>query len=532
MLLKTSPGSSYHPLRAPYCFSLFFCSSFLPFFILFSVSSRTNSISEMFLGIDLGTSGIKVVLTSPSGEILASESRQLSVSRPRPLWNEQDPEDWWKALDSSVLALKAKHDMKKVKGVGLSGQMHGSVLLDKSGHVIRPCILWCDGRCAAECKEIERNVPTSRTITGNIIMPGFTAGKLLWVKKNEPENFEKVDMVLLPKDYLRFCMSGVYASEMSDSSGTMWMDVKKRDWSDEILRATFLSRKNMPKLFEGSEVTANISEKIASRWGMNQVPIVGGGGDNEAGAVGCGLFNPGQAMLSLGTSGVYFMVSDGFYSNTEEAVHSFCHALPKRWHLMSVMLSCAVCLDWASKLTGCTSVSQFVDEASKARDFDKRPVFFLPYLEGERTPHNNPDAKGVFFGLTSDHKRPELARSVLEGVSFALAQGMDAVHKCCGMPSSISLIGGGTKSPFWRQMLADVSGLPLNYCVGSEVGPSLGACRLAQLGVEKQPIEQVVTPLKVQQVHQPDMARHEAYQKRRKVFEDLYKALKPVYGKL
>ena len=274
------------------------------------------------------------------------------------------------------------------------------------------------------------------------MMPGFTAPKLLWVQRHEPEIFRQVDKVLLPKDYLRLRMTGDFASDMSDAAGTMWMDVAKRDWSDEMLAACHLSRDNMPALYEGCDITGHLLPAVASAWNMPAVPVVAGGGDNAAGAVGVGMADAGQAMLSIGTSGVYFAVSEGFLSKPESAVHSFCHALPGRWHLMSVMLSAASCLDWAARLTGLTTVPALISAAESA-DNQADPIWFLPYLSGERTPHNNPQAKGVFFGLTHQHGPAELARAVLEGVGYALADGMDVVHACGVTPKSITLIGGG-----------------------------------------------------------------------------------------
>ncbi|KAH9582183.1 Carbohydrate kinase [Trypanosoma melophagium] len=482
----------------------------------------------MYVGIDLGTSGVKVALVATDGSVIDTATSPLTVSRPKPLWNEQDPTDWWKATNKAMNILKRKHDMKKVLAVGLSGQMHGATLLDKDGNVLRPCILWCDGRCAKQCRELEKVVPHSRKTTGNLMMPGFTAGKLLWVKEKEPDVFKKVDKVLLPKDYLRYLMTGDFASEMSDSSGTMWMDTAKRDWCDDLLHACGLSRRNMPKLYEGTAITGHLKPCIAQGWGMNEVPVVGGGGDNAAGAVGVGLYKPGQAMLSLGTSGVYFIVSDKFRYNVDEAVHSFCHAIPNSWHLMSVILSAASCLDWAARMTGCGSVKEFVTEAERADGFDEAPVWFLPYLAGERTPHNNPNAKGVFFGLTVRHGRPAVARAVLEGVSFALAAGIDAVGRCGLQPSSITLIGGGSRSRFWRQMLADVTGRPMDYCTGAEVGPALGAARLAQVASEQRPLEELLPRLPLVHTHQPNAQQHKIYQQRRKVFEELYKHLEPL----
>ena len=294
------------------------------------------------------------------------------------------------------------------------------------------------------------------------------------MQRHEPEIFNQIDKVLLPKDYLRLRMIGDFASDMSDAAGTMWLDVAKRDWSDVMLAACKLTRAHMPALYEGSEITGTLLPDVAKAWGMEEVAVVAGGGDNAAGAVGVGMMNAGQAMLSLGTSGVYFAVSDGFLSKPESAVHSFCHALPERWHLMSVMLSAASCLDWAAKLTGLVSVPALIDAAQQA-DEHAEPVWFLPYLSGERTPHNNPQAKGVFFGLTHQHGPAELAQAVLEGVGFALADGMDVVHACGIQPASITLIGGGARSEYWRQMLSDISGLQLDYRTGGDVGPALGA---------------------------------------------------------
>ncbi|MDN6833411.1 MAG: xylulokinase, partial [Enterobacterales bacterium] len=373
----------------------------------------------MYLGIDLGTSGVKAILLSEEGEVIASHGEPLQVNRPHPLWSEQDPASWWRATDAAVLALGQKHSLSNVRAVGLTGQMHGATLLDKQQNILRPAILWNDGRSAQECRELEASVPNSRQITGNLMMPGFTAPKLKWVAKHEPDVFAQIDKVLLPKDYLRWKMSGVFASDMSDAAGTMWLDVGLRDWSDELLAATGLNRSHMPTLFEGSQITGELLASIAQRWHMPVVPVVAGGGDNAAGAVGVGLYRSGQAMLSLGTSGVYFAVSDGFLSNPESAVHSFCHALPNTWHLMSVMLSAASCLDWVAKLTGLSSVAELLKEVESSAPAEA-PLWFLPYLSGERTPHNNPEAKGAFWGLTHEHQRADLCRAVLEGVGFAL----------------------------------------------------------------------------------------------------------------
>ncbi|QMG39170.1 xylulokinase [Citrobacter freundii] len=482
----------------------------------------------MYIGIDLGTSGVKAILLNEQGDVVASQTEKLTVSRPHPLWSEQDPEQWWLATDRAVKALAQQHSLSEVKALGIAGQMHGATLLDEQQKVLRPAILWNDGRCAQECEILENQVPESRGITGNLMMPGFTAPKLLWVQRHEPDIFRQVDKVLLPKDYLRLRMTGEFASDMSDAAGTMWLDVAKRDWSDVMLAACHLTRAHMPALFEGSEITGTLLPVVAQAWGMSEIPVIAGGGDNAAGAVGVGMMNAGQAMLSLGTSGVYFAVSDGFLSKPESAVHSFCHALPERWHLMSVMLSAASCLDWAAKLTGLSSVPALITAAQQA-DEQAEPVWFLPYLSGERTPHNNPQAKGVFFGLTHQHGPAELAKAVLEGVGFALTDGMDVVHACGVKPASITLIGGGARSEYWRQMLSDISGLQLDYRTGGDVGPALGAARLAQIAMNSdKPLSDLLPQLALEQAHYPDADRHALYLQRRETFRRLYQQLLPL----
>lgn len=483
----------------------------------------------MYIGIDLGTSGVKVILLDDNDVILATQTEKLTVSRPRELWSEQNAQDWWDATYAAVLKLKEKMDLSNVKAIGLSGQMHGATLLDKKGEPLRPAILWNDGRCYEECLELERLVPNSRDITGNIMMPGFTAPKLKWVKNYEPEIFNKIDKVLLPKDYLRYKLSGDFASDMSDSAGTMWLDVAKRDWNDELLEATGLTRQHMPALYEGSEVTGKLSSTIAEAWGMSCVPIVAGGGDNAAGAVGVGIIEPGQAMLSLGTSGVYFAVSDGFLSNPESALHSFCHALPKTWHSMSVILSAASCLDWVAKLTGQSDVGAMLQDVQLNADINSK-VVFLPYLSGERTPHNDPNAKGVFFGMTHSTTESELALAVLEGVGFAFKDGLDALHATELVPEEISLIGGGARSAYWRQMLADIFGMRLVYRSGGDVGPALGAARLAHLGTVKNPSLADICPVPdLVQVHEPNAEEHQRYVQKREIYQKLYQNLKTLF---
>lgn len=482
----------------------------------------------MYLGIDLGTSGVKAVLLGEEGDVIATGSAALAVSRPKTLWSEQDPHAWWQAADQAISALARQQPLRAVRAIGLTGQMHGATLLDKRRQVLRPAILWNDGRSARECDELEQAVPTSRRITGNLMMPGFTAPKLKWLAQHEPAIFAQIDKVLLPKDYLRWKMCGTLASDMSDAAGTMWLDVGRRDWSDALLAACGLSRDAMPALFEGPQVTGELLPEIARRWGMTSVPVVAGGGDNAAGALGVGIYRQGQAMLSLGTSGVYFAASDGFLSNPESAVHSFCHALPDRWHLMSVMLSAAACLDWTARLTGLDSVPALLNEARNGPRAAP-PLWFLPYLSGERTPHNNPGARGAFWGLSLEHQRADLCRAVLEGVSFALADCMDALHASGLHPQNITLIGGGARSAYWRQMLADVSGQTLEYRTGGDVGPALGAARLARMAMHPDAaLAELLPAPPLEEVHEPDPRRHADYQVHRQTFRDLYRLLMPL----
>ncbi|BDH45903.1 xylulokinase [Salmonella enterica subsp. enterica serovar Choleraesuis] len=483
----------------------------------------------MYLGIDLGTSGVKALVLDEDGAVVATHSAPLSVNRPHPLWSEQDPEAWWQATERAIAGLRANCSLAGVKAIGLSGQMHGATLLDDRQQVLRPAILWNDGRSAAQCIELERRVPDSRQITGNLMMPGFTAPKLLWLAENEPEVFSRISTVLLPKDYLRLRLCGECVSDMSDAAGTLWLDVGQRRWSEALLDATGLTERQMPALCEGNAITGQLRPELAAAWGMDTVPVVGGGGDNAAGAIGVGLWRTGQAMLSLGTSGVYFAVSDGFRSNTQHAVHSFCHALPDTWHLMSVMLSAASCLDWVAQLTGAASVAQLLDEAERETPA-RTPVVFLPYLSGERTPHNDANACGMFWGLHHDHRRSDLARAVLEGVGFGLADGMDALHATGLRPDSVTLIGGGARSAYWRQMLADITGMPLDYRQGGEVGPALGAARLARLAMHPGADFEALLPMpEREQLHPCDRARHEAYQERRDAFRSLYQRVNSLH---
>ncbi|MBB6687305.1 xylulokinase [Proteus mirabilis] len=476
----------------------------------------------MYLGLDLGTSSVKAIIMNEQGDVVASHSIPLTLSRPHPQWSEQDPQAWWQATDEAIKQLSRTQPMEQIQAIGLSGQMHGAVLLDAQQNILRPAILWNDGRSVKQCLRLAKQYPQFKEITGNLVMPGFTAPKLQWVAENEAEIFCQIAHVLLPKDFLRWKMSGNFASDMSDAAGTLWLDMQKRDWSDELLAATGLSRCQMPTLFEGNQITGYLLPEIAKKWQMKQVPIIAGGGDNAAGAIGVGVYQPGQGMLSLGTSGVYFVVSEKFLQNSDNAVHSFCHALPQTWHLMSVILSAASCLDWVCQLTGNSDVGAMFKEIEQHAHSDSS-LLFLPYLSGERTPYNNADAKGVFWGLTHQHQRADLCRAVLEGVSFALRQGIEVADKAGQHADNITLIGGGARSEYWRQLLADITGKTLDYRQGGDVGPALGAARLAQLAINPAHLSQIIlSQPKLETRHVPNLEKHKAYQDKYNAFKKLY----------
>ncbi|MEP3890962.1 MAG: xylulokinase [Hellea sp.] len=478
----------------------------------------------MYLGLDIGTSGVKAVLVDDTQSIVDQATAPLTVNRPQALWSEQNPQDWWDATTSAVKQLDA-FKRSGVKAIGLSGQMHGATCLDESDKVIRPAILWNDGRSGAECLSMMAKMPSLTRITGNLAMPGFTAPKLEWMRTYEAENFAKVAKVLLPKDYVRLLMTGDCASDMSDSAGTLWMDVAKREWSDNVLALTGLSRNHMPKLFEGSEATGTLRKDIATDWGIPPVPVAAGGGDNAAGAVGSGTTSHGDGFISLGTSGVTFLADDSYRPNPEGAVHTFCHALPGLWHQMSVTLSAASAVDFVAKMTGFETPADLYTAAEDANQ-PGNGAYFLPYLSGERTPHNNPNATGAFFGLTHEDNRTTLAQSALEGVAFALADGIDALRETGAEIKALSVIGGGARSHYWGKILAASFDVPLHYRGGAAVGPAFGAARLARLCVTGEDITEVCHPPAIEHTITPNADLREHYAARRQTFQKLYKSTK------
>ena len=481
----------------------------------------------MYLGLDLGTSELKALLLADDHRIAGVARAPLTVQRPQPLWSEQAPAQWWAALEQVMAALRVSHpaELAAVRAIGLSGQMHGAVLLDAQDEVLRPAILWNDGRSSLQCEALTRKVPRLADIAGNLAMPGFTAPKLLWVREHEPELFARIKRVLLPKDWLRFALSGEAVSEMSDASGTLWLDVGRRDWSDELLAATGLGRAHMPRLVEGSEVSAQLSPELAARWGFGpRVRIAGGGGDNAASAVGMGIVAPGQGFVSLGTSGVIFVSSDRFRPNPAQAVHAFCHALPGRWHQMSVMLSAASAVSWAARSFGFGDEAALLTAAATlSPEARARAPLFLPYLSGERSPHNNAQAQGLLFGLTHAQGPADIAYAVVEGVSFGLRDGLDTLERPAG---DLALVGGGARSLWWAQLLADILEVPLALGEGGEAGGALGAARLAWLA-DGGTVEAVCQPAALRQRFVPDASQAEAHRTRHARFRALYTALAP-----
>jgi len=482
----------------------------------------------MFLGLDLGTSEVKALLLDSRGAIVGTAGSTLTLANPEPLWSEQNPADWWAATEAAVAQLRAAHptEFAAVRGIGLSGQMHGAVLLDKVDRILRPAILWNDGRCHAECAELEAAAPRLHEIAGNLAMPGFTAPKLLWVRKHEPEIFERVASVLLPKDWLRLQLTGEKVSDPSDAAGTLWLDVARRDWSEELLAATGLTRAHMPRLVEASEPSGMLKPELARAWGLGaEVIVAGGAGDNAASAIGIGATQPGDGFISLGTSGVLFVVNDRYRPNPASAVHAFCHALPQRWHQMSVMLSAASCLRWFCNLVGQHESALLAELTSNDSAVTAHAPIFLPYLAGERTPHNDPFAPGVFHGLKSQTNRADCTYAVLEGVAFGLADGLAALRSAGTEVRQLSLVGGGSRSPYWAQLIADALDVEIVVHAGSEAGGALGAARLGWLATGGD-VSTVCTRPDIAARYRPDPQRHARLAPRLARFRDLYSRLR------
>jgi xylulokinase len=462
----------------------------------------------MFLGIDLGTSSVKALLVGDDGAVAHESHAPLACSRPHPRWSEQEPRDWWSATATAVRALP--HESRRaVRGVGLTGQMHGAVLLDANGEVLRPAILWNDGRAGAECAAFERRAPRSREITGNLAMPGFTAPKLIWVAAHEPEVMARIAKVVLPKDWLRFALTGECASEPSDASGTLWLDLASRQWSAELLAATQLTVDAMPCVVASDALCGALTPQAAEVLGLPPgTPVAGGGSDNACGAAGVGMIDDGDALLSLGTSGVIFVADAQPRPDPERAVHAFCHCVAERWHRMSVMLACGSTLAAAMRITGIASEAELVAQAQAAGRRARSRLVMLPYVAGERTPHNDPAACGVLFGLDDATTRGDVARAALEGVAFALADGLAALEARGPSIGSLTVIGGGARSEHWGRIIASALQRTLHFPVHGEYGPALGAARLARMAVDRVGTKEALgkTPIGRTIERDPDMA--------------------------
>jgi xylulokinase len=494
----------------------------------------TTGKQETFLGLDIGTSSVKALLVDVGQRVVAEASTPLDVSRPFPLWSEQDPDDWVKGVEAAVAVIRrhAPTEFAALAGIGLSGQMHGATLLDAHDKPLRPAILWNDGRSFAECGELKRRVPDLEQRTGNLAMPGFTAPKMLWVAAHEPDVAKATRRVLLPKDYVRLRLSSEAVSEMSDASGTLWLDVGRRRWDASLLAATGLNEKAMPRLVEGSEISAYLAPEIAQEWGLagRKIPIAGGGGDNAASAIGVGATAAGAGFVSLGTSGVIFSVTDRFVSLPERTLHAFCHALPERWHGMAVTLSAASSLSWIAGVLGRErDIGEVIAGAAafaRSKSAIASAPIFLPYLSGERTPHNDAEATGMLAGLGSEHGGDALAFAVMEGVAFSFADGVDVLDAAGARPVRPLLVGGGARSEFWGQMIADVTGLTIDLAAGAEAGAALGAARLGMLAAGAGAVEAVCARPPVHREFIPDPEQAALHAPRLKRYRALYRAEK------
>ncbi len=489
------------------------------------------------IGIDVGTSGTKSILVREDGEVVARATEEYPLLTPKPGWTEQNPDDWWQATQVTVAKCleNAGIDAGEVAGIGFSGQMHGSVFLDKQGNVVRPCILWNDGRTSAECDQITKILGDRlSTITCNPALTGFTAPKAVWLKNNEPENFAKTETLLLPKDYVRYKLTGELAAEVSDGAGSLLFDVPNRTWSQEVYEALGLPWSWAPPMHESTGVCGQISESAAKVTGLKPgTPVVGGGADNPCGATGTGVVKAGRVLASLGTSGVIFAPSDSCQTDPGGRLHTFCHSVPGQWYLMGVILSAGLSFRWFRDVIGGAEIAEAEKAGGDPYDLltklageaplGAEGLVFMPYLTGERTPHRDPHARGGFLGLTIRHGKQHLVRALLEGITFAMRDSLELI-KALNVPIvEIRATGGGAKSPFWRQLQADIYGEEI-CIVGSSEGPALGAALMAGVGVGvyKTLVEACDNVVEVVERVQPNKENHERYNEIYGVFNGLY----------
>lgn len=502
---------------------------------------------KYLIGIDVGTSSAKTVLIEETGKVVFTVAPEYTFSMPQQAWVEANPEDWWQATVQSLQALFEQSGVsaEDISGIGLTGQMHGLVLLDAEGEVLRPCIMWNDQRTVSQCQQLTDKVGAEKVleITGNPILPGFTAPKILWVQENEPEIFARVDKILLPKDYIRYRLSGQFFTDVSDASGTSLLDVANRNWSEAMCDACGVSSHLLPQVTESTEVTSAVTREVAAITGLKaDTPIVAGGGDQAAQAVGCGIVKEGVVSATLGTSGVVFAHSDKYRVEPEGRLHAFCAAVPGKWHLMGVMLSAAGAFQWFKNTLGgeesiqekTTGVDAYdaLTKLAETVPAGSEGLTFLPYLSGERTPHPDPYARGVFFGLSLMHSKAHMTRAVLEGVSFGLCDSLDLMRNLGIKPQTIVASGGGAKSSFWRQMLADIFQAQIETNNATE-GAAYGAAILAGVGVGIYPsVEAACEQTLVSQNNvSPDEAVVESYSKAYEQYSELYPVLKDSFAR-
>ncbi len=497
---------------------------------------------SFLLGIDIGTSGTKTVLFDEMGNTIASSVGEYPLYQPNIGWAEQDPEDWWMATCTTIkeVIYKSGIDVSEIKGVGLSGQMHGAVLLDKDYKVLRKSIIWCDQRSSAECDQITSIIGKERLIeiTANPALTGFTASKILWVKNNEPEVYAKVTKILLPKDYIRFRLTGEFATEVSDASGMQLMDIPGRKWSDEVLNKLGIEKSMLGKLYESQEVTGKVNNEASSLTGLKEGTIVvGGAGDQAAGAIGNGIVKSGVVSSTIGTSGVVFAFSENVSIDPKGRVHTFCHAVPNTWHIMGVTQGAGLSLKWfrdnfcieEKRTAELMDVDPYMlmDKEAERVAAGCSGLIYLPYLMGERTPHLDPNAKGVFFGLSAKHEKPDMVRAVMEGVVYSLKDCLEIIKEMGVNVSEVRASGGGGKSPLWRQMQADVFGTEITTINSSE-GPALGVAILAGVGagIYSSVMEACDKVISVKTKQQADMAVNSKYNKYYDIYKRLYTSLK------
>lgn len=479
----------------------------------------------MYLGLDLGTSGLRAVLADDRGQTVAQATAALSVQNPHQGWREQDPDIWVSALRRVLgeLGQTSGAALSRLRAIGLSGHMHGAVVLGADDAPLRPCILWNDTRSAAQAASLDA-MPDIREISGNIVFPGFTAPKLMWMAKHEPELFDRIAKVVLPKDYLRLYLTGEHVTDLSDAAGTSWCDVSQRRWSDQLLAAGGMRADQMPRLVEGSEPSGRVRQAICDEFGLPEgVMVVGGGADNAAAACGSGCVQEGQAFVSLGTSGVILVARDRCQPDPGTAVHTFCHALPERWYQMGVILAATDALNWLGRMTG----EAPADLAGLLPARPERPsaTHFLPYLSGERTPHNDADIRGAFVGLDIAQDRGDLAAAVMQGVGFALADSLAALQATGAQIDHLFALGGGTRSSYWLHALANILNVPILRPADGDFGAALGALRLAMLGDGHSATDIMVQPDVAQSI-EPDPALRAAYDASYAQYRALYPSIK------